>query len=230
MTFVTTFLTAGDHGLLVEFGNSIDEKINARVHLLAQLLHEKAWPAIRETVPTYRSLLLLFDPLLLSRKQLQTNIAALIAENKQLFAEAVMPGSAREVRIPVCYGGDFGPDLSTVAHHNNISADTVIQIHAAGRYKVYMLGFLPGFPYLGGLDERIACPRLSTPRTVVPAGSVGIAGNQTGVYPVDSPGGWQLIGKTPLALFDAQKENAFLLKPGDSIVFYPISQDEYHRL
>ena len=228
MSFDFRFLTAGESAVVVEFGNTIDENINARVHLLASYCKSAAAPlGIVELTPTYRSLLIIFDPAVTARKNIINAIEKYFSENGHAFENAVLPETAKTVEIPVLYGGEYGPDIETVAKYNDISKDEVIKIHCAATYKVYMLGFLPGFPYLGGMDEKIACPRLEIPRTIVPAGSVGIAGGQTGVYPVDSPGGWQLIGKTPLAIFDVCRERPFLLKPGDSIVFKPIDRETF---
>ena len=230
MVFDYKYLTAGDRGLVVEFGSAIDEKTNARVHLLAEHLSARCIAGLEQCVPTYRSLLLLFDPFVVRKEQLIYIINDLLIEKENLFLYATLPESSRLVEIPVCYGGDFGPDIATVAKYNGLSTQEVINIHSEAKYKVYMLGFLPGFPYLGGLDERIYCPRLDTPRTVVPAGSVGIASSQTGVYTVESPGGWQIIGKTPLKVFDPAREKPFLIAPGDSIIFTSIDKDVFEKL
>ena len=228
MAFDFRFLSAGESAVVVEFGNIIDENINARVHLLASHCKSDNAPCgIVEMTPTYRSLLITFDSLITTKKTIIGCIEKYIAENSYDFENAVLPETAKTIELPVLYGGEYGPDIETVAKHNDISVDEVIKLHAAATYKVYMLGFLPGFPYLGGMNEKIACPRLETPRTVVPEGSVGIAGGQTGVYPVDSPGGWQLIGKTPLAIFDSGSTQPFLFKPGDSIVFKPIDKKTF---
>jgi inhibitor of KinA len=136
----------------------------------------------------------------------------------------------RTVEIPVCYGGEYGPDLEFVARHNGLDAEEVIRIHTAGEYLVYMIGFTPGFPYLGGLSARIAAPRLEKPRFKVPGGSVGIAGRQTGIYPLTAPGGWRLIGRTPLSLFTPALDPPCLLRPGDAVTFKAISREEYERL
>ncbi|MDR2006741.1 MAG: 5-oxoprolinase subunit PxpB [Acidaminococcales bacterium] len=231
MSFAFKILTTGDRAVAVEFGAAIDEKINARVHLLARFFAgERPCPGIVDIVPTYRSLSLIFDPFVLSKKELCGLIETYIAANRDMFAEASFTRVSHTVKIPVCYGGEFGPDLAAVALHSGLSEDEVVNIHSAVKYKVYMLGFLPGFPYLGGLDERIACPRLKTPRTNVPAGSVGIAASQTGVYPVDSPGGWQLIGRTPQRIFDKNRGKPFMVQPGDMIEFVPVGKEEYNRL
>jgi inhibitor of KinA len=135
----------------------------------------------------------------------------------------------RLIQIPVCYGGDYGPDLQTIAAVKGLPVEEIIHIHTASIYRVYMIGFLPGFPYMGKIDERIAVPRLENPRVKVACGSVGIAGFQTGIYPLESPGGWQLIGRTPIALFNKHNHHPVLLVPGDQVQFYPISHHEFER-
>jgi inhibitor of KinA len=216
-------LNAGERGLVVELGTTIDPDVNARVHLLAAAISLQLSGEVQEVIPTYRSLLVVFDPLHVPRERLAARIEALAAE--PAAGPPVYQG--REVHIPVCYGGAFGPDLEFVAAHNGITPQQVIEIHSASPYLVYMLGFTPGFPYLGGLSQRIATPRLETPRTRVPAGSVGIAGEQTGIYPVESPGGWRLIGRTPLRLFDPHSAHPFLITAGDVLRFKPISLEEF---
>jgi KipI family sensor histidine kinase inhibitor len=134
------------------------------------------------------------------------------------------------IEIPTLYGGDYGPDLENVAKYHEMLPEDVVKIHASGQYRIYMLGFTPGFPYLGGMDERIATPRLETPRTKIHAGSVGIAGAQTGIYPIDSPGGWQIIGRTPLSLYDPGRAEPILLKAGETIKFIPIDQATFDKL
>jgi KipI family sensor histidine kinase inhibitor len=231
VAFDFKILTTGDRAVAVEFGTVIDEKINARVHLLARFFAgEHPCPGIIDIVPTYRSLSLVFDPFVVDKKGLCRLIEDYIAEKREIFEEASFTQTSRTVRIPVCYGGEFGPDLADLARRVNLSAAEVINLHSSTTYKVYMLGFLPGFPYLGGMDEKIACPRLDTPRTIVPAGSVGIAGGQTGMYPVDSPGGWRLIGRTPEKVFDKARPRPFIVQPGDLIKFEPIEKSEYSRL
>lgn len=219
-------LTAGEQGLVVEFGNVIDPNINRRVHQLSsRLLHEKK-SEILEVVPTYRSLLIYFDPLRLSRQQLIGHISVLLNEKVQETTRT----DARVISIPVCYGGEYGPDLPFVAEHNNLTEDEVVKIHTSIPYLVYMIGFTPGFPYLGGMSARIATPRLEKPRTRIPAGSVGIAGSQTGFYPVESPGGWQLIGRTPIQAFNPKADNPFLFAAGDYLQFQPILNKEYDEI
>lgn len=207
----------GDSALVVEFGQEIDPAINRRVHTLANLLALEPLDGVVESVPTYRSLLVRYDPL-----RLDYDRVAGWARSKASRADSLPAIQPRRIEAPVVYGGDFGPDLQFVAEHNHLSADEVIRIHSSAEYSVYMMGFTPGFPYLGKLDPAIAAPRLETPRTRVRAGSVGIAGLQTGIYPVDSPGGWRIIGWTPLALFDPSREPPFLFAPGDRVRFVPV--------
>jgi len=214
-------LPAGDRALVVEYGATIDAHVNARVRGLAATLDATALPGIIETVPTYRSLMVHYDPLRLAVSDLKR---ILLAADAGLVDEAVP--ERRTVEMPVVYGGEFGPDLADVAAHHGLSEDDVVAIHAASDYLIFMMGFMPGFPYLGGLSPRIATPRLSTPRTVVPAGSVGIAGHQTGIYPTDSPGGWRLIGRTPVRLFDTARTPPVLFEAGDYVRFVPVSARE----
>lgn len=223
---IVRFLTMGEEGLVAELGAAVDPLVNARVHHLASLLRRASIPGVRELVPTYRSLLVLFDPVRLSRDALRETVARL--------ARDVEHGNRREagrlVRIPVCYGDDLGPDLEFVARHNDLSPEEVIALHSGATYPVCMLGFLPGFPYLGGLPARLAAPRLATPRLDVAAGAVGIAGSQTGIYPLCSPGGWRIIGRTPLRLFDPERALPFLVSAGDRVRFDPVDRAEYERL
>lgn len=219
-------LTMGEQGLAVELGAAVEPAVNAMVHRLAAALHRQAVAGIRELAPSYRSLLILFDPLVLSRSNLQELVTALVRE---VSSTELSREEGKLVRLPVCYGGDFGPDLEFVASHNGLSPEEVIALHAGGTYPVYMLGFLPGFPYLGGLPSLLAAPRLQTPRQKVAPGSVGIAGRQTGVYPLESPGGWRIIGRTPRRLFDPSRAEPFLVSPGDRIRFDPIDRETYER-
>jgi len=214
----------GEQGLVVELGAAIDLTVNARVHGLAAALKRQAVAGIRELAPSYRSLLILFNPLLLSRKVLRGLVTGLVSEGG--FPE-LSRDEGKLVRLPVCYGGDFGPDLEFVASHNGFSPEEVIALHARETYPVFMLGFLPGFPYLGGLPSSIVAPRLRTPRQKVAPGSVGLAGSQTGVYPLESPGGWRIIGRTPLRLFDPSRAEPFLVSPGDRVRFDPIDRESY---
>jgi inhibitor of KinA len=214
-------LLAGDSALVVEFGDEISQEVNRKVHALADALGKNALSGLGELVPTYRSLLLHYDPRRLSCDE----VVAFVSEVLQECEEQPSP-KARVVEIPVVYGGEFGPDIEFVAEHNGLSIEEVIRLHAGAAYTVYMLGFTPGFAYLGGMPEAIATPRLETPRTLVPAGSVGIAGAQTGIYPIATPGGWRLIGRTPLELFDPEGDPPTLLQAGDEVRFVPLSEEE----
>ncbi len=219
------YLPAGDQGLVVEYGDAIDPATNRRVRDLYLALHAASIPGIVDLVPTYRSLLVCYDALQLAPDGLRHALERVEAG----LATAPVP-DPRIVEVPTAYGGELGPDLTFVASHNKLSEDEVVRIHSGTDYLVYMMGFSPGFPYLGGMSERIATPRLKTPRTAIPAGSVGIAQTQTGIYPVESPGGWQLIGRTPVTLFDALRQPPVLVEAGDYIRFVPVSRDEYDRL
>jgi KipI family sensor histidine kinase inhibitor len=215
-------LQAGDSAVVVEFGDAIDVRVNARVRVLQRALAAGACRGIVESVPTYRSLIVHYDPMVLPREALE----ALITETAGRLPEG-SPESFRTIEIPVMYGGEAGPDLADVAAIAGMDEGAVVDLHAGGEYLVFMLGFMPGFPYLGGLPAAIATPRLATPRTHVPAGSVGIAGAQTGIYPMDSPGGWRLIGRTPVRLFDARESPPALFEAGDRVRFVPVGRAAY---
>ncbi|HSL40013.1 MAG TPA: 5-oxoprolinase subunit PxpB [Desulforhopalus sp.] len=219
------FRIAGDRGLLMELGEEISPKAQERIRAMMLTLENRSLPGVIEYLPSYRSLAVVYDPLRTSFAQLREELH----QAYQSLAGIALP-SPRLVEIPVCYGGELGPDLGFVARHNQLTEQEVISLHSGSDYLVYMIGFTPGFPYLGGLDERLHTPRLASPRKKVPAGSVGIANGQTGVYPIDSPGGWQLIGRTPLQLFDPGREEPFLLAAGDTLRFVAIDYPRYQEL
>ncbi|MBW2250238.1 MAG: 5-oxoprolinase subunit PxpB [Deltaproteobacteria bacterium] len=219
------FRIAGDRGLLVEYGDVIDPDVNNKVRSMAIIMEKESSKSVIETIPTYRSLLIIYDPAITNPTKLEKEILAL---EERLSQIKIPPPDT--VEIPVCYGGEFGPDIQFVADHNSITKDDVIRIHSEADYQIYMIGFTPGFPFLGGLPKELHTPRLETPRSFVPERSVGIANNQTGIYPLASPGGWQLIGKTPLKLFAPEHSNPFIYKVGDRIKFKPISTEDYYRL
>lgn len=219
------FRVMGDSGLLVEYGAKIELEINQKVQALRYALQEEHVPGVTEIIPAYCSVLIAYDPLAIEIDKLKR----LVTELDDCLAQINIP-SPEIVTVPVCYGDEFGPDLERVATHAGLSKENVIQLHSEPSYPVYMLGFTPGFPFLGGLSEKLFTPRLDSPRTSVPAGSVGIANNQTGIYPIESPGGWQLIGRTPLRLFDPDRQVPFLLKAGDLLKFKPISVEEFNYL
>ncbi|MGI6704813.1 MAG: 5-oxoprolinase subunit PxpB [Clostridia bacterium] len=222
----TKYLAVGDQYILVEFGNVISLDIHKKVRGLFLVLQEQLGDELVEVIPTYRSLLVHYDSLRIDGDEMLEQIKAL----EDNLGEMALP-APRIYRIPVRYGGEYGPDLGYVAKYNGLSEEEVIEIHTERDYLIYMLGFTPGFCYLGGMSERIATPRLKEPRMRIPAGSVGIAGNQTGMYPIDSPGGWQLIGRTPIKLFDPDNEKQpVLMQVGDYIRYFSVSQDEYERI
>ena len=218
-------LPLGDAALTIEFGNEIDPLINARAIAFTKIVVDRRWLGIHDVVPTYRSVTVHFNPLLLDSAVLAKRLKRL---PRMKSNETESLGSHHE--IPVLYGGEWGPDLDEVAAFAGLQPAEAIALHASTPYRVYMLGFSPGFPYLGTVPDRLAMPRRSTPRTLAPAGSVGIADRQTGIYPTATPGGWQLIGRTPVAIYRKNVANPFLLKPGDLVQFRPITQDEFDRL
>ena len=215
----------GDSALVVWFGEIIDHAVYRRVHSLALQLAQHPIRGMIEYVPAYATVTIYYDPMQQSfagaKVELQTTLLNLRDESLK---------DQRTVEIPVCYGGDYGPDLEFVAQHNSLTEEKVVAIHSAADYLVYMIGFAPGFPYLGGMSEQIAAPRRESPRLQIPAGSVGIAGAQTGVYPIETPGGWQLIGRTPLELFRPTEDPPTRLRAGDIVRFRPITSEEFDRL
>ena len=220
-----TVCPVGDTGLLVSFEQRIAQSVGAAVAALNTRVAAAAIPGVVETVPAFASLLIFYDPLVTEYDA----VAAAVQKLAQAPGSDTAAEEGRLVEIPVCYGGTFGPALPFVAEHAGLTEKEVIALHAGREYRIYMLGFLPGFPYLGGLDERLFPPRLAAPRTAIPAGSVGIGGEQTGVYPIASPGGWQLIGRTPLKLFDPAA-GTLPYAAGDRIRFTPITKAEFNAL
>jgi inhibitor of KinA len=224
----------GDAAVVLEFGQAIAPATHQLIQAFARVLDRHSLPGLREYVPAFTTLTVYYDPWILSQasevlpyEQMASTLRSLLPAAQAALA-AYVPGPL--VEIPVCYGGDFGPDLGLVASHAHLAPEEVIACHAQPEYLVYMVGFAPGFPYLGGLDARLAAPRRAQPRPLVPAGAVGIAGPQTGIYSLPTPGGWQLIGRTPLRLFDAGRARPSLLHAGDRLRFVPISEAEFQRL
>ena len=221
-----TISPVGDRAISIDFGQVIDPTINRHIRQTIERIKELQLEGIIELVPTYCALLAEYDAMLYSYSEICNIIEPTLEEGMTNTTNELVT----VVEVPTVYGGEFGPDLSFVASHNHLSEDEVISIHSGTDYLVYMLGFIPGFTYLGGMDSRIATPRLSSPRTLIPAGSVGIAGEQTGTYPSDSPGGWQIIGRTPVTMYDMSKAQAALLKAGDYVRYVPIDESEFHRI
>lgn len=219
-------ITAGDAAFVVEYGDRIDPAVNARATGLAGRIVRAHIPGVRDVVPTFRSVAVYYDPLIVDADLLRRTLGQAAAEPGLEAAENVR----RTVVVPVCYGEEYGPDLAEVARFAGVSEDKAVALHSAAEYRVFMLGFMPGFAYLGTVEARIAMPRKAMPRTWVAAGSVGIAGPQTGIYPRESPGGWQIVGRTPLVTFDPQREQPCLLRTGDAVRFQPISFTEFAGL
>ena len=220
----TLFLLMGDRGLILEFGDEISREVNDKVRRMALAIHANPMEGIIEIVPTYRSLLIHYNPLALPAEALRKRLTRL-EQGLQLtpFPEPNL------TRIPVAYGGEYGPDLEYVAQYHHISPEEVIQLHCSRPYPIYMIGFMPGYPYMGELPDGLVTPRLKTPRLSVPQGSVAIAQKQTGIYSIESPGGWRILGRTPVKLFDPEKEPPALLHMGDLVQFYPVSEKEFRE-
>jgi len=214
-------VNAGDSAVFVEFEECIDARVNGRVVALAEAIEAERIGGVRDVVPTFRSVAIYFDPLRTDFDRLSERLERAAADARPAATTAREP-----IRIPVWYGGAFGPDLEEVARYAGMTAAEVVTRHAAPVYRVFMLGFVPGFAYMGTVDPRIAAPRRATPRVTVPSGSVGIAGGQTGIYPSETPGGWQIIGRTLLKPFDPSRADPFLLKAGDAVKFYPGSEPD----
>jgi KipI family sensor histidine kinase inhibitor len=214
----------GDRGLLLEFGDEISAEINEKVRKMALATQAEPLEGIIEVVPTYRSLLVLYNPLVIPLEELKKRLKQLEAGLKEIS----FPDS-KLTRIPVLYGGTYGPDLGKVAEYVRLAVEEVIRLHCSKPYFIYMIGFMPGFPYMGELPEALVTPRLKTPRLIVPAGSVAIAQRQTGIYSMESPGGWQILGRTPVRLFHPEREPPALLRMGDLVQFYPITEREFHE-
>ncbi|WP_294337595.1 5-oxoprolinase subunit PxpB [uncultured Clostridium sp.] len=219
------YLVAGDSAVCVEFGNEISPEINKKIRAFKIAVEKSDIPGIVETVPTYRSLLVHYHPEVIGFKALTEEFDKLMGS---LSSIPIPPPTV--IEIPVLYGGEMGPDIENVAEHNHKTVEEVIKIHTSEEYLIYMIGFIAGFPYLGGMSKEIATPRLKSPRVKIEGGSVGIAGEQTGIYPVASPGGWQLIGRTPLKLYDADREKPVLLEAGQYIKFAAVTEEEYKKI
>ena len=224
-----------ERAVAVEFGQLIDEHVLRQVNGFNELIYQNPFPGFYTTVPAYATLTVFFDPVqVIQSSGLQgagcfDKVCNYLTVLKNKRSSTIAPLN-ETITIPVCYGGKFGPDLNEVASLHNLSISEVINLHSSAIYKVYMIGFVPGFAYLGGMPEMLATPRKPTPRRAIPAGSVGIAGKQTGIYPLETPGGWQIIGRTPLTLFNAVLPQPALLKAGNQVVFKPIDEQEFDHL
>lgn len=222
--------------MVVQFADTINPDIHLRILTFIDLLTRDPFPGFIECVPSYTGVAIFYKPrdVLANAPTTLLSPSDLVRQQLEEYtaesAEHSAAVSQETIEIPVCYDLSLGPDLQEVAEHNSLTIDEVIQIHSEGIYQVYMLGFSPGFPFLGGMDEAIATPRKKQPRLTIPAGSVGIAGKQTGIYPMQTPGGWQLVGQTPFKLFDLNRNEPSLLKPGHLIRFTPISLEEFNEL
>jgi inhibitor of KinA len=225
----------GDSAIVVILGDQINVETHNRVKQLAYYLEHNPFEGMVEYVPTFTTVTIFYEAISLisasedyrEDKSYPYLIAVERMKSILIQLKHLPLQSAKIIEIPVCYGGEFGPDLETVAAHNSLSIDEIITIHSTSDYLVYMLGFAPGFAYLGGMSEKIATPRRQTPRLSIPSGTVGIAGEQTGVYPIETPGGWQLIGKTPVSLFLPKSMPPTLIEAGNIVRFYPISRDAF---
>lgn len=214
----------GDRSVLVELGDEMSPRINRRVRESYLVLKEDPIEGILDMVPAYRSFLIIYDPLKLDLVMIKNRM-----EDIQRKIGGIEIPEPKTMEIPVLYGGEYGPDIEWVARYHAIRVEEAIKLHTGTTYQVYMIGFMPGFPYMGELPEGLATPRRETPRTVIPQGSVGIAQRQTGIYPVESPGGWHILGRTPLKLFDPLDSPPTLLEMGDMVKFFPIDEEEFKR-
>ncbi|WP_330397323.1 5-oxoprolinase subunit PxpB [Maledivibacter halophilus] len=219
------YYPSGDSGLILEFGNKISKDVNKKIRALSYCIEKENLDQIIEIIPTYTTILIVYDPI----KSLYGELVEKLKSIEKSMKNIKLP-PAEVVHIPTLYGGEYGMDLENVAEHNGLTVSEVINIHSSTKYLVYMIGFTPGFPYLGGMSEKIATPRLKIPREKIPGGSVGIAGSQTGIYPIDSPGGWQIIGRTPLKLFDSKRNPSVLLKAGQYLKFESVNEERYQTI
>ncbi|MCW3109798.1 MAG: pxpB [Segetibacter sp.] len=220
----------GDSALTVDFGNIISDEINAKVLLLVHAIEKAGLPNVKDIVPAYSSVSVFYDTIALLKRHKNKSAYSFMSDQVEALLSQSMEAvtaNFRTVKVPVCYSPKYGLDMADISEQTKLSVEEIIHLHTAKKYKVYMIGFLPGFAYMGNVDERIAVPRKLEPRQKIEAGSVGIAGKQTGIYPVSSPGGWQIIGRTPIKLFDKEKEEPVFFRPGDEVKFYSITENEF---
>lgn len=229
-----SFYPLGDAAVLIQFADIVSEEVHRQVTAASKAIEQAPFHGLVESIPSFTSIAVYYDaPMIIKPDGFDTVYAYVCNMLEQKIDEAVAEKGIMDkeiVEIPVCYGGEYGPDLEEVAQRNGLLPEEVIQLHSGQDYLIYAIGFAPGFPYVGGVSEKIATPRKKTPRLRIPAGSVGIAGMQTGIYPIETPGGWQIIGRTPLALFRPEAQSPTLLNSGQYIRFRPIASEEYEHL
>ncbi|KOR89742.1 5-oxoprolinase subunit PxpB [Paenibacillus solani] len=229
-----SFYPLGDAAVLIQFADIVSEEVHRQVTTVARTLEQSPFRGWIESIPSFTSIAVYYDARKIIKPDGYDTVYAYVCNilEQQLDDATAEKGSVDKeiVEIPVCYGADYGPDLDEVAQRNGLLPEEVIQLHSGQDYLIYAIGFAPGFPYVGGVSEKIATPRKKTPRLRIPAGSVGIAGMQTGIYPIETPGGWQIIGRTPLALFQPEAQSPTLLNSGQYIRFLPITAEEYEHL
>jgi inhibitor of KinA len=229
-----TVYPISEKAVTIEFGNSINQHLLYKITAFAELLQQNPFAGMTGMVPAYSTLTVYFDPLIIAKADVPGNTALeKVTAHLDRLKQHPIKGTIREsaiITIPVCYGEDFGPDMEEVARINDLTTDEVIRLHGSVTYLVHLIGFMPGFAYLGGMPQAIMAPRKARPRPNVPAGAVGIAGLQTGIYPLQSPGGWQIIGQTPLKMFDTGRSEPGLLKAGDRVKFEAINLSEFKQI
>lgn len=233
MNLIHNIYALNEKSVTIDFGNEISLDLADLIERFNQALKANPFPGFSTTVPAYTSLTVYYDPMVMYTSSLKgkSNFDKVSAYLKTLIvADATTGLVRRRITIPICYGAEFGPDLDEVSAYSKISVDEIIKIHSSSIYVVHMIGFVPGFAYLGGMDTRLSTPRRKTPRAKVPSGSIGIAGQQTGIYSLNTPGGWQIIGRTPLTLFDPNRKEASLLKAGDEVSFEPVSVEKFNSM
>lgn len=226
-----TISPLGDAAVLISFGNIIDESINKNVLSIFETIKNFSLPYVTDIVPAYSSLAVYYDVAdIYERKNSTESVFNFVSEEmNRIIKKNKAPDliNSRKIKVPVCYSQKYALDIDEISLQKKLTREEIIHLHTSKKYRVYMIGFLPGFPYMGEVDERIAVSRKSAPRTMIEAGSVGIAGRQTGIYSLNSPGGWQIIGKTPMKIFDKQNDDPVLFQPGDEVEFFSITEDEF---
>lgn len=231
--YTYSIFPCGDSALTIDFGNIINDALNVYVLQMFHHIKQKNLPGVKDVIPAYSSITVVYDVFVIRANNKSTTAFEYMRQTLQTILNetwVVPPITGRLIKIPACYDAALAPDLREMAARKNMQAAEIINLHCSTTYRVYMLGFLPGFAYMGKVNERIAMPRLATPRTKVAAGSIGIAGSQTGIYPFESPGGWNIIAQTPLALFNAAKLQPALLQAGDTVQFYPVTITEFTKI